>query len=278
VGVEFREGVKVTGVDEGGVTVGGERVEATAVVGADGVNGVSARALRLGGNREVGVALEGNVPYDRLAGRYRGSLVLEIGVTPGGYGWVFPKGDHANVGIGGWAREGPRLRERLADVCAAHGVRPEELEGLRGYRLPCRAPGSPLARGRALVVGDAAGLVDPLSGDGMYEAFLSAQLAAEAVRDVLAGDEATVEPYERRLNERLARHLWAAWSVKGALDRFPRTAFAVASTRVVWRAVERVVRGEVSDVTQVHGLARPPLKALALLARAAGDPGRGYRA
>jgi flavin-dependent dehydrogenase len=276
-GADFRDGVKVTAVDEGGVVADGERIDADAIVGADGVNGVSARSLGLGGNREVGVALEGNVPFEKLGEGYRGALVLEIGVAPGGYGWVFPKGDHANVGIGGWGSEGPRLRGRLAELCAAHGIDVADLTDIRGYRLPCRAAGSPLSCGRTLVVGDAAGLVDPLSGDGMYEAFLSGQLAAEAVLDVLAGREETVEPYERRLNARLARHLWAAWSVKGALERFPRSAFALSRTRIVWRAVERVVRGDVADVTQVRGLARPPLKALALLARAAGDPGRAYR-
>jgi len=65
--------------------------------------------------------------------------------------------------------------------------------------------------------------------------------------------------------------------VKGALDRFPRSAFTIARTRIVWRAVENLVRGDVADVSAVRGLARPPLKALALLARAAGDPGAGYR-
>jgi hypothetical protein len=65
--------------------------------------------------------------------------------------------------------------------------------------------------------------------------------------------------------------------VKAALDRFPRTAFAIARTQIVWSAVEKLVRGEVADVSRVGGLARPPLKALALLARASGDPGRAYR-
>ena len=100
---------------------------------------------------------------------------------PGGYGWIFPKGDHVNVGVGGWEAEGPRLREHLVALCRAHGVALDDLEEIRGYRLPCREPDSTLARGRALIVGDAAGLVDPLTGDGMYEAFLSGRFAAEAV-------------------------------------------------------------------------------------------------
>ncbi len=259
------------------ITAGGKRFRAEALIGADGVNGICARALGLGGNQAVGVALEGNVPYERLGDGYRGRAVLELGVVPGGYGWVFPKGDHANVGIGGWEREGPRLREHLRRLCEAHGVAPADLDGLRGYRLPLRSPRSTLARGRAAVVGDAAGLVDPVSGDGMFEAFLSAKLASEAALDLLGGRAEGLDPYGERLTRQLGTHLWASWGVKAALDRFPRTTFRIARSRIVWRTVEKLVRGEIDDVGAARGLARPPLKALAALARAAGDPGAAFR-
>ena len=280
-GADLRDGVKVTAVAAGPdgieVVAGGERLLAATVIGADGVNGVCARALGLGGNHAVGVALEGNVPYDRLGDGYRGCAVLELGLVPGGYGWVFPKGDHANIGLGGWEREGPRLRQALRALCAAHGVAADDLEGVRGYRLPLRSPRSTLARGRAAVVGDAAGLVDPVSGDGIFEAFLSARLASETVLDLLAGRVEGLEPYGERLTRQLATHLWASWGVKAALDRFPRTTFRIARSEIVWRTVEKLVRGEIDDVGGARGLARPPLKALAALARAAGDPGGAYR-
>ncbi|MBA2537135.1 MAG: geranylgeranyl reductase family protein [Actinobacteria bacterium] len=281
-GTVVRDGVRVTGLTEepDGVTVSweGGRARSAVLVGADGANGLSARSLGFTSSYVHGVAFEGNVRYDHVSqGRYGGRVVVELGGIPGGYGWVFPKGDHVNVGLGGWEEEGPRLRTELRRLCAEHGVCLEDLEEIRGYRLPLREPTSVLARGRSLVVGDAAGLVDPVSGDGMFEGFLSAQYASEAVLDVLAGRAGALEPYGPRLAGRLARQLWASWGVKGALDRFPRTTFAVARTQIVWRAVERLVRGEVSDIGEVHGLARPPLKALALLARAAGDPGRAYR-
>jgi geranylgeranyl reductase family protein len=282
VGAEFRDDLRVTGVElrDDGVAVeaGDERIEAGALVGADGVNGVVGRTLGLGGNRTVGVALEGNVPFAALdSGRYRGRAVIELAVLPGGYGWVFPKGDHANVGVGGWESQGQKLRSALGLLCDAHGIAPGDVEGLRGYRLPLRAPGQALARRRALLVGDAAGLIDPISGDGIFEAFLSADYAAQAVLDLLDGRAATLEPYGRRLDRRLATHLWASWGIKVALDRFPRPTFLLARNRVVWSAVERIVRGEVRDVGAVRGIARPPLKALALLARVAGDAGRAYR-
>jgi geranylgeranyl reductase family protein len=280
-GAELRDGLKVESVRAGErgveVTAGGERLSAETVVAADGVNGVCARALGLGGNQAVGVALEGNVPYARLGEGYRGRAVLELGIVPGGYGWVFPKGDHANVGIGGWEREAPGLRGHLHALCAAHGVEAEDLEGVRGYRLPLRSPRSTLARGRAAVIGDAAGLVDPVSGDGMFEGFLSGKLAAEAALDLLAGRADSLEPYGDRLARQLGTHLWASWGVKAALDRFPRTTFRLARSGIVWRTVEKLVRGEIDDVSAARGLARPPLKALAALARAAGDPGGAFR-
>jgi geranylgeranyl reductase family protein len=280
-GAELREGAKVTAAESGPdgatVTVDDEVLPADTLIGADGVNGVCAKSLGLGGNQAVGVALEGNVPYARLGDGYRGRAVLELGILPGGYGWVFPKGDHANIGIGGWEREGPRLRASLGELCAAHGVEAEELEGVRGYRLPLRSPRSHLARGRAAVIGDAAGLVDPVSGDGMFEAFLSAKLAAETVTDLLQGRTDRLEPYGEELTRRLATHLWASWGVKAALDRFPRTTFAIARSKIVWRTVERLVQGEIDDVGAARGVARPPLKALAALARVAGDPGGAFR-
>jgi hypothetical protein len=111
----------------------------------------------------------------------------------------------------------------------------------------------------------------------MFEGFLSGKLASEAVLDLLAGREESLEPYGERLTRTLATHLWASWSVKAALDRFPRVTFRIARSRVVWRTVERLVRGEIADVRGASGLARPPLKALAALARVAGNPGGAYR-
>jgi geranylgeranyl reductase family protein len=288
-GAEFRDGVKVSDLAERSLRVDGEEVAAEIVVGADGANGTAARVLGLGGPITHGVAYEGNAPYDLLvqhprakpgdalanrAGRerYRGLAVIELGTIPGGYGWVFPKGDHVNVGVGGWEAEGPKLRGHLAEICRRHGIDDAGLESVRGHRLPLRRAGFVPARGRALLVGDAAGLVDPLTGDGMYEAFISARLAADAALDVLAGRAETVEPYAERLTRAVGPLAGASWGAKFALDRFPRTTFALARAPLVWPVVERLVRGDISAPGEAKGLARPPLKAIAALARIAGQP------
>jgi geranylgeranyl reductase family protein len=257
-GVEVHEGETVDVTD----------APADVVIGADGANGTTARAVGLGVGIVHGVAYEGNVGYDRLSrDRYAHRAVIELADIPGGYGWVFAKGDHVNVGVGAWQHEGPRIREHLARVCEAHGLDPSELESLRGHRLPLRRPGTRIANERALLVGDAAGLIDPVSGDGMYECFVSSRLAAGAVLDVLAGRASTLDPYESAVDAALAPLHRASWKLKVALDRWPRLSWRVARTELLWRTVERLLLGDLAHPGQQEGLALVPLWALAVLGR-----------
>jgi geranylgeranyl reductase family protein len=276
-GAEFRDGTRAIVESDTRVTVGGEPVETGAVIAADGANGPTAKALGLAGEIVHGVALEGNLPYGRVPRvRYEGRMVLELAVLPGGYGWVFPKGDHVNFGVGGWGYEGPRLRDHLRRLCEEHGVDADELTDVRGHRLPLRRPGTVLARGRAALVGDAAGLVDPVSGDGMYEAFFSARLAAAATIDLLEGRAGSVEPYEAVATRALGPVAAAGWGAKVALDRYPRAVFTLMRLPMTWRGLEKVVLGDVSSPTATKGAERRAMKLVEALARAAGDPGRAF--
>ncbi len=271
-GADLRDGLRVTSVRDEGEQVVAETasgpIEASVVIGADGVNGVTARSAGLEQKTVHGVALEGNVPNGAVpSGRYDGRAVIELGVVSGGYAWVFPKGDHVNVGVGGWEHEGPRLREHLRRLCDEHGIAADDVESVRGYRLPLRRPGGVAARGRIALVGDAAGLVDPLSGDGMFEAFVSGRLAAAAALDVLEGRAAGVEPYAVALDRAIGAHASASWQAKLALDRFPRLTFALLRLPPVWRAVDALVRGDLAHPGQARGLARAPLRAVEALGR-----------
>src|SRR3954451_2642534 len=259
-GADFRDAAKVTGVDpRRGVTVDGERLEADVVIGADGANGIAARCFERP-TLEHGVALEGNVSYTHVSReRFGGRAVVELGVVHGGYAWVFPKGDHVNVGVGGWGSEGPHLRERLTDLCAAFGIDEAHVRGLRGHRLPMRgAMSSPVCE-RLALVGDAAGLVDPLSGDGMYEAFVSGRLAAEA-----ALAHGGLQPYAERFAATFAPLEMVSWRAKLAFERFPRLAFRLATTSLSWRLFQAVVRGE-QAASDTRGLIGAPLRVLQAL-------------
>jgi geranylgeranyl reductase family protein len=252
-GAEFRDGT----------TVDLESV-APIVVGADGANGKTARTLGLGGEVVHGVALEGNVSHARVnKKRYAGRMVLEFGVVPGGYGWVFPKGDHVNIGVGGWESIGPRARVYIKELAERHGIDMADVTDIRGHRLPMRRPRTRVASGNALLVGDAAGFVDPVSGDGMYEAFVSAGLATDAI---VSGDLAAYDAAVRRELDPVAA---AGWAAKRALDRFPTAVFTLMRLPVTWRAIEKLVTGQVRDPSQARGLERRALKLVEALSRAA---------
>ena len=114
-GAAFRDDTRVRAVEldeHGGPVVtfdGGARAAADVLVAADGANGTCGRTLELGDRPHLRRGARGQ---RRLRGDPRGlraaRRVLELGRVPGGYGWLFPKGDHANVGVIGWNSAGPR--------------------------------------------------------------------------------------------------------------------------------------------------------------------------
>src|ERR1039458_7053773 len=117
-GADFRDGVKVSDVSEHGARVDGGWIGSELLIGADGANGITARSLGLGGSYVYGVALEGNLAHDFVDPElWRGIAAIELGTVPGGYGWILPKGNHVNVGVGGWESAGPMMREPLKELC-----------------------------------------------------------------------------------------------------------------------------------------------------------------
>jgi geranylgeranyl reductase family protein len=253
-----------------GETADARGLDARIVIGADGCNGSSAKQLGLADGVVHGVALEANYPHEQ---RFARAMVLEIAVIRGGYGWVFPKGDHVNVGVGGNGEEGPKLRAELRRMCEAYGIDPDAAQDMRGYRLPLRLPGTRLARGTTAVIGDAAGLVDPFSGDGMYEAFLSAQLVTEAALDVLAGRAENLDAYQAAVERRIAPLTRAGWGAKRAFERFPRTTYALARLPVTFRALEKLLRGELSEPAAARGIERAAVRAIYAVSRAGAGTG-----
>ena len=251
-GADFRDGVGVRELDieDHGVVAICARETATRIehvrsIGADGANGIVAKAAGLSPTADAAVALEGNIPASaELIERWADSIAIDLGGTPGGYAWLFPKGDHLNIGVGGWRWIGPTLRDRLAELCRFLELDESKLFGLRGYYLPLRARGAPLVRGPMLLVGDAAGFVDPLSGEGIHGAFWSGRLAAESIERCLSGEATGLESYERAVREQIEPELAMSTKLQSIFQRVPRPCIALMrrSDRF-WGALVGFVRG-----------------------------------
>jgi geranylgeranyl reductase family protein len=181
---------------------------ARVLIGADGANGVTARASGLSPQFEEAVALEGNLPFaPDIPEDWREYVGIDLGGLAGGYGWVFPKREHLNLGVGAWKYAGFTLRPKLTELCRRYGFDPSRLENLRGHHLPLRTSRSPIAGGPIALVGDAAGLIDPLSGEGIHMAFASGRLAAENAIRYLAGERTSMAGYERAVDAELQPEL-----------------------------------------------------------------------
>ncbi len=250
-GATFQDGRRVRSVEPAGdgVTVrfeGGGAATAATLVAADGVNGVCRRAVGLPPLRAA-VAMEADSPG--VPGDWARYVGIELGSMPGGYGWVFPKGDHCNIGVGGWLATGPRLRRELDAYGAVERFAAPELAGHRGYRLPLRDIGSPVVAGRVALVGDAAGLVDQLSGEGIGNAFRSGRMAAAAVARLLAGEAPDLGGYQRALEETIDAELTVSRQLSDLLHDHPWPYVQIMRRSGRFRRMLcRLVRGEADYV------------------------------
>jgi geranylgeranyl reductase family protein len=253
-GAEFRDGHGVRELDINGVVTvrpGGDTHIARILIGADGANGIVAKQAGFPTSTDAAVALEANYPASgAFAERWADAIALDFGGTPGGYAWLFPKGDHVNVGIGGWRHIGPTLRARLSALCRFLNLDESKLYGLRGYHLPLRAPNAPVVRGPVLLAGDAAGMVDPLSGEGIHAAFWSGRLAAESVARLLSGETSDLHGYEAAVRDQIEQELVISRKLQTLFQRFPRPCVAVMrrSDRF-WGALVGFVRGTTNYTT-----------------------------
>ncbi len=231
-GVEVREGVRVLDVkevDDGeGGTDGGAVVATSAgdvrarvVVGCDGIGSAVRKAMGLGAGELRAQVIEVDtppVPADR------DRALLHFDATDRrvrGYAWDFPtlvngrplvcRGLYRLRGAG--EPEGPELGALLAERLRAQGVDPARCENKR-YAERGFEPGGPVARGRAMLVGEAAG-IDPVTGEGIAQAIeygvLAGRFLARALRE---GEAPRVERWQDEVRaSRLARDL----SIRGRL-------------------------------------------------------------
>lgn len=264
-GALFRDGAPVRGVERNTdhvvVRAGAEVYRGRTLVAADGANGPTARLAGLAVPRWLAVALEGNVtPSADFPGAWADTFGMDIGGIPGGYGWIFPKLDHLNIGVGGRYSVGPTLRSRLDTLTRFYGFNPRDVWGTRGHPLPVRHPHAPLRAGNVLLVGDAAGLVDPVSGEGIYYAVRSGQIAARHLHAYLGGQARDLSGYEMEVRRDLLPNLHDALRVHDLFHLAPAVyAELVKRSPWAWDVVCKIVRGDLEYTGMTH---RVPLLGL----------------
>lgn len=197
-------GRPVTAVDGSSVTFrDGETLTGSILIGADGVNSVLARHLfgapfskqTIGFGLEIEASPEEQAPADQ-------PLRIDFAAATWGYGWSFPKHGSTTVGVGGLLEPNPDMKGHFSAYLTELGLDPDGKK-FKGHYLPFgdfrKTPG----RDNVLLAGDAAGLVDPITGEGIAFAMKSGQLAAIAALEALeaSAPQTALRRYKSQLKE-----------------------------------------------------------------------------
>ncbi len=226
-GAEVREGVVVEAVSEDGegvsISLRDGDIAAKALILAEGINSQAAKKL-------MG-------PYEKRSAAMGMSLYCDLRNDPGnlmefyffndakrrgnhgylpplyGYGWMFPYSEGANIGAGGAGLPRAFMSEKIEEIMGSNAERCGGLESrgeIIAHPLPLSVRRSLHSR-RAVAVGDAGGLANPITGEGMTYCFASASFAAESVaRLVESGNSSCLADYERKCRETMVRDFRAA--------------------------------------------------------------------
>ena len=239
-GVETGLGGRVDAV----VSSDGQRLAGEIIIAADGA---LSPVARMAGMLDPQAALWGFAIRAYLPATVPLPLLVLLDASPWriypGYGWLFPGADgQANVGIGvglGHDRRQAQLRGDLARLVALLGQRGDLSTDARpgpvmGGWLRMGGAGAPPAAGNVLLAGDAAGLINPLQGEGIGPAMVSARLAAEAV---LAGPALAASAYTQAVEAAFGQYMAGASALQQVMLRWPRT--TSAGTRLLTAPVVR---------------------------------------
>ena len=213
------------------------------LIGADGAMGITSRSAGLMTDRVLLPAIEHEVEVPSPVAEYwQHKMSLDVGTLRASYGWLFPKDDHFNVGVGGFGHRRDFSRY-LKTYDHEHLIRrvPDRVHVRKtfGYILPLRRKDAPIQQGRILLIGDSAGLVEALTGEGIYYAVRSGQIAARAIaRNAHTEYQKDVDD-ELMPNLLLSRHYAALYRWMPGLCYL----FALYSPRI-WNTLCKTLRGE----------------------------------
>lgn len=246
------------------VLADGTELQAPILIGADGVKSQLARTLWGQSYDLAGVAfaLEVEAPMQGDPG----VMEIDLAAANWGYGWAFPKAGGLTLGVGGLAPRNPNLKGTFNHWLGASGY-PQDLR-MKGHHLPFGGFPEIPGEGRCLLVGDAAGLVDPITGEGIAWAIHSGALAGRAAIRAKAEDSpgvalrhyaAALAPVQTELRyARRLRQLIFAAPLRGRFARVAalnpalqrhyidllqgRRDYADLGFGSAWRLVRRLVR------------------------------------
>jgi geranylgeranyl reductase family protein len=273
---DFWDGERVetiTAAPGGSATIVTSRrvIRARVLVGADGARSLVARSLGLQPVDYWHLGLQAEVPLELMrqpAQDLAQTVVLDLGTMADGYAWVFPRGQTLVIGVGGPLSQGRRLKRYHDRLLSYLGLKARPFP-LAAHLLPHRVSPRPVLADRVLLVGDAAGLVDFWTGEGISFALQSARLAAGQILKFFRGEAGALADYQALVDRDITPELAASYRFSRIFNYAGRLAFrCLQQYDYPWEVFCRIMRGDRSFVEIGHRF-RPDIFIRKLLVKSA---------
>ena len=198
-------------------------MKGTFIIAADGALSTVARTMGMADGRVLIPALEYEVtvPPDQ-SDRFQNTARFDFDLLPHGYAWAFPKRQHLSIGVLSMAQRGSDLKSSMARYLDLLGCGSVTQIERHGFVIPVRPRRGPFVDKRILLVGDAAGFADPVTGEGISFAIQSGLIAAQSLIDGRFEEASVRSEYTRSLAERILPELRAGRWLARLLYDFPR--------------------------------------------------------
>jgi geranylgeranyl reductase family protein len=225
-GTVLNEGTKVLRIEEGKEEVivhsDQKSFRGKLVIGADGALGMTSRFLNPDLKIKNAPGIEGE--FKGPAGIDPSTIEIEVGHTPNGYGWIFPKRELFSIGAAAF-RGNRSIKNRYRSYLSSiFSEIPKPLQET-GHPIPVFSNRRlRLASKRLLLAGDAGHLVDPFFGEGIYFAMRSGEIAGE-FSERFIGEGASPYDYQRKIEIEFYPEFRGAMRLAWLVYRFPETFF-----------------------------------------------------
>lgn len=211
------------------VETGGHHFTSRFLVVASGCqNGLKNNIQRRDDRNNYGIYMVTEIEADEqeINNRLDNMVEVHFDAASGGYGWIFPHRDYYSVGIGGPVSRIGHPRQIMLDFLKANGFNGSYR--LHGHTLPLGGLNRLTASKRIMLAGDAAGFVDAFTGEGIYYAMRSGEIAAKTAAERLSNPNMdVVQVYESRCERDFGDELRCSLLISRAMYSYPRFFFRI---------------------------------------------------